>query len=83
MSRWNNKIVIFDLDGTLADITTRRNISTKDNGKMDWSIFQDPKNIDLDIPNQKVVDMLHMIDNTDRFQIWIFNYSINPIYIIR
>ena len=71
MSRWNNKIVIFDLDGTLADITTRRNISTKDNGKMDWSIFQDPKNIDLDIPNQKVVDMLHMIDNTDNFQIWI------------
>ena len=73
MSRWNNKIVIFDLDGTLADITTRRNISTKDNGKMDWSILQDPKNIDLDIPNQKVVDMLHMIDNTDRFQIWILS----------
>ena len=73
MSRWNNKIVIFDLDGTLADITTRRNISTKDNGKMDWSIFQDPKNIDLDIPNQKVVDMLHMIDNTDKYQIWILS----------
>ena len=58
MSRWNNKIVIFDLDGTLADITARRNLATKDDGRMNWSIFQDPKNIDLDVPNQKVVDML-------------------------
>ena len=37
-----DKIVIFDLDGTLADITARRVKSTKDNGKMDWSIFFDP-----------------------------------------
>ena len=73
MSRWNNKIVIFDLDGTLADITARRTLSTKDNGKMDWDVFQDPKNIDLDVPNQKVVDMLQMIDNTDRYQIWILS----------
>jgi phosphatidate phosphatase PAH1 len=35
MSRWNNKIVIFDLDGTLADISVRRNLATKDNGKLD------------------------------------------------
>ena len=73
MSRWNNKIVIFDLDGTLADITARRTLSTKDNGKMDWGVFQNPKNIDLDVPNQKVVDMLQMIDNTDRYQIWILS----------
>ena len=73
MSRWNNKIVIFDLDGTLADITARRTLSTKDNNKMDWGVFQDPKNIDLDVPNQKVVDMLDMIDNTDKYQIWILS----------
>ena len=73
MSRWNNKIVIFDLDGTLADITARRTLSTKDNGKMDWGVFQNPKNIDLDVPNQKVVDMLDMIDNTDKYQIWILS----------
>ena len=73
MSRWNNKIVIFDLDGTLADITARRNLSTKDNGKMDWDVFFNPDNIDLDVPNQKVVDMLQMIDNTDRYQIWILS----------
>ena len=73
MSRWMNKIVIFDLDGTLADITARRNLSTKDNCKMDWDVFFNPDNIDLDVPNQKVVDMLQMIDNTDRYQIWILS----------
>ena len=73
MSRWNNKIVIFDLDGTIADISVRRNLATKDEGRMNWTIFQDPKNIDLDVPNQKVVDMLQMIDNTDRYQIWILS----------
>ena len=73
MSRWNNKIVIFDLDGTLADITARRTLSTKDNGKMDWDVFFNPDNIDLDVPNQKVVYMLQMIDNTDRYQIWILS----------
>ena len=73
MSRWNNKIVIFDLDGTIADITARRHLATKDDGRMNWTIFQDPKNIDLDVPNQKVVDMLDMIDNTDKYQIWILS----------
>ena len=48
MSRWNNKIVIFDLDGTIADISVRRHLATKDDGRMNWTIFQDPKNIDLD-----------------------------------
>ena len=73
MSRWNNKIVIFDLDGTLADITARRNLSTKDNGKMDWDVFFDRDNIKLDVPNQKVVDMARMINDTDRYQIFILS----------
>ena len=73
MSRWNNKLVIFDLDGTIADISVRRHLATKDDGRMNWTIFQDPKNIDLDVPNQKVVDMLDMIDNTDKYQIWILS----------
>ena len=62
MSRWNNKIVIFDLDGTLADITARRTLSTKDNGKMDWDVFFNPDNIDLDIPNDTVVNMVDMLN---------------------
>ena len=58
-----DKIVIFDLDGTLALINKRRAISTKDNGKMDWDIFFNPKNIDLDLPNQPVMDMANMLSS--------------------
>ena len=56
-----NKIVIFDLDGTLALIDKRRDLATKDNGKMDWDVFFDPDNIDLDTPNQTVIDMANML----------------------
>jgi len=56
-----NKIVIFDLDGTLALIDKRRDLATKDDGKMDWDVFFDPKNIDLDLPNQPVIDMANML----------------------
>ena len=51
------KNVIFDLDGTLALIDDRRQISKKPNGKMDWDVFFDPKNIDLDQPNHGVIAM--------------------------
>ena len=51
------KKVIFDLDGTLALIDDRRAASTKPNGKIDWDIFFDPKNIDLDKPNDAVIQM--------------------------
>tara|TARA_Y100001963_G_scaffold92597_1_gene127475 strand:+ start:366 stop:851 length:486 start_codon:yes stop_codon:yes gene_type:complete len=53
----DNKWVIFDLDGTLADIEDRRQLCTKENGKMDWDKFFDPKNIDLDKPKQDVIMM--------------------------
>ena len=51
------KTVIFDLDGTLALIDDRRALATKDNGKMNWDVFFDPKNIDLDLPNHGVIAM--------------------------
>ena len=57
----DKKTVIFDLDGTLALIDKRRAISTKDNGKMDWDVFFNPDNIDLDLPNQPVIDMANML----------------------
>ena len=66
------KTVIFDLDGTLALIDKRRTISTKDNGKMDWDKFFDPKNIDLDLPNQPVIDMAQMF-KSQGFRIVIFS----------
>lgn len=55
-----NKTVIFDLDGTLALIDTRRKISTKPNGKIDWDIFFNPNNIQLDRPNWPVIDTLKL-----------------------
>ena len=64
--------IIFDLDGTLALIDKRRAISTKDNGKLDWDKFFDPKNIDLDQPNIPVIKTLQLfIDNG--FKIVIFS----------
>ena len=80
MSRWMNKIVIFDLDGTLADITARRKLATKDNGKLDWDVFLDRDNIKLDVPNQKVVDMARMINDTDKYQIWILSGRTKATY---
>ena len=53
-----NKWIIFDLDGTLADIEDRRQLCTKENGKMDWDKFFDPENIKLDKPNQPIINTL-------------------------
>ena len=67
-----NKIVIFDLDGTLALIDKRRAISTKDNGKMDWDVFFDPRNIPFDDPNIPVIKMAQML-KSQGFTIVIFS----------
>ena len=64
--------IIFDLDGTLALIDKRREVSTKPNGKLDWDKFFDPANIELDVPNPPVVKMAQMFHN-DGFNIVIFS----------
>ena len=64
--------IIFDLDGTLALIDKRREVSTKPNGKLDWDKFFDPDNIELDVPNPPVVKMAQMFHN-DGFNIVIFS----------
>ena len=56
------KWIIFDLDGTLADIEDRRQLCTKENGKMDWNKFFDPENIKLDKPNMPVIMMAQALD---------------------
>ena len=66
------KTVIFDLDGTLALIDKRRAISTKDNGKMDWDKFFDPKNISLDQPNKTIIDMTKIF-KSQGFKVLIFS----------
>ena len=64
--------IIFDLDGTLADISVRRKLATKPNGKMDWDIFLNPDNIKLDVPNDPVVKMAQLFTD-DNFNIVIFS----------
>ena len=50
------KTVIFDLDGTLADINDRRMKAIEgSDGKMNWSEFFNPDNISLDKPNAPVI----------------------------
>ena len=69
----DKKIVIFDLDGTLADITQRRALATDiGTGKMDWDIFFDPKHIDLDVPKDQVVQMADMLSKQG-YTIWILS----------
>lgn len=64
--------VIFDLDGTLALIDDRRALATKDNGKMNWDVFFDPVNINLDLPNDSVIKMAQLLDSQG-FKIVIFS----------
>jgi len=68
----NKNTVIFDLDGTLADITVRKELATKSNGKLDWDVFFDPSNIKLDVPNSPVVKLAQMLAE-DGFTIIIFS----------
>ena len=61
--------VIFDLDGTIAKIDKRRELATipstddltKSKGKLDWDMFLNPLNIDLDWPNKPVVETLKLL----------------------
>ena len=67
------KTIIFDLDGTLANIDVRRDISTKPNGKLNWEIFASPDSIlNFDTPNDPVIKMAQMFHN-DGFKIVIFS----------
>ena len=68
-----SKTVIFDLDGTLANIDSRRDISMKPNGRLDWNVFAAPNSIlALDKPNAPVIKMAQMF-KADGFKIVIFS----------
>lgn len=51
------KTVIFDLDGTIALIQKRRALAAKPDGKINWKVFFDPKNISLDEPNVPIIEV--------------------------
>ena len=59
-----DKWVVFDLDGTLADISQRRGLSDLGSGKIDWDSFFEPSNIDLDTPKGDVIHMLRLLWST-------------------
>ena len=56
----NKNTIIFDLDGTLADISVRREMSMKINGKIDFDIFHNSNHIKFDRPNKPVVRMAQL-----------------------
>ena len=49
--------IIFDVDGTLLDIGTRRQHMEGGISTMNWEKFMDPAEMAKDIPNQPVVDI--------------------------
>ena len=55
--------IIFDLDGTLADIENRRKLAVKANGKMDWDIFFSSRLIETDEPKESVIEMARVLSN--------------------
>lgn len=88
-----NKAVIFDLDGTLALINQRRGKATKENGKINWSIFFDPRNIQLDQPNVPIIEIFKLFKRAgykmivfsgrdsitkNETQKWLAEYGIEP-----
>ena len=61
--KMNKNTVIFDLDGTLADIEIRRKKSIKPNGKMDWDVFFHPDNIKYDKPIPAIVNLIQTYED--------------------
>lgn len=66
------KVVIFDLDGTLALIDKRRAKAALPNGKMNWKEFFAPENIQLDEPNWPVIESFKAMQNAG-FTVGIFS----------
>jgi len=67
-----NKVVIFDLDGTLALIDKRRSKSLQKSGKLNWEVFFSPENIQLDEPNTPVIKTFQAMKQAV-FQVGIFS----------
>lgn len=64
--------VIFDLDGTLANIEKRRVKSLTKMGRIHWPAFFDPEKIHLDEPHEDVIRMYTIMKNAG-FRVGIFS----------
>jgi len=78
MSEHKKNTIIFDLDGTLANIDTRMQLATggksteSDYKKINWAVLHDPKNIALDVPKTPVLVMCKMLFD-EGYNIYIFS----------
>jgi ribonucleotide monophosphatase NagD (HAD superfamily) len=54
----SKSFVVFDLDGTLADITTRKKAAIRPDGSLNYRIFFDPMLVDSDTPIQANIDRI-------------------------
>jgi len=52
------EFVIFDLDGTLCDITVRRKAAEMPDGKLNYGKFFDPTLVATDTPRQEIIDKI-------------------------
>ena len=68
----DKKIVIFDLDGTIALVDKRRAVSKLPDGKMNWDKWFSPSNIKLDEPNKPVIKIAQLFAHNG-FDIIIFS----------
>lgn len=55
--------VIFDLDGTLADIEHRKKFITGELGYVSWKNFNKPENVAKDKPKPEVIKVFQMYKN--------------------
>lgn len=67
------KYVIFDLDGTLADIEARRKKAMKPDKSINWGSFFNPNNIVLDKPMEDVLELYHLIRLKAGYKVAIFS----------
>jgi len=64
--------IIFDLDGTLANIDARRDMAIGVDGKMNWDVFFHPSHISFDKPNPQVIKSAQLFKDSG-FRIFIFS----------
>jgi len=59
------KVVLCDIDGTVADISVRRKMADRSNGSMDWVIFNDPHYMELyDKPREDIIKQVNELHHS-------------------